>query len=177
MALKDLQAVLSDGHHLPIRGKTYTVPHASAEAGLVFGQMMGVAQKIKDAQDDGTEPTLDEADVKMMTDAQEVDYYKEVLADTYDVMVADGVPFTGIKLAATYALIYAVMGDTPAEAFWNSGGKAPAPNRKARRTATQTRTAAATTTKPRASRTTTTTPKAKPRTQGSSGKTSSSTGN
>lgn len=176
MTLKDLRDVLSDGHRLPINGKTYTIPHASAEAGLIFSEMMGVAAKVAKAQEDGAEPHITDADTPILSDAEEMDLYGDVLGDTRDEMLDDGLRYEHLKHAAMYSLIYAVMGEDRAVAYWNAGGKAPRPNRAARRTGTRTQRAGAGTTKPRASRSGTSTPKAKPRAQDSSGPTSSSTG-
>lgn len=158
MALKDLRAALAGAHKLPIGGAVYDVEPISAELGLHFQDLMAVAAKAK--QDPKYQPS--EADKEVLDDAAETDLYAAALGPAYDQMVEGGVRFAELKLAALYVIFHAVYGDTFADAYWASGGKAPAPNRAERRTATRTRTGAATTTKKPASRNGTNTRKATP---------------
>lgn len=150
MALKDLREALKSSLKLPIGGTVYEVAPISAELGLRFQDLMDIAAKSKKAQDAEQEYTPDEQDVEVLNDAAEKDLYKEALGDAWEQMVADGVRFAELKLAALYVIFHAIYGDTFADAYWASGGKAPAPNRAARRTETRTRTAAGSTTKRRA---------------------------
>lgn len=156
MALKDLRAALNGTLKLPIGGTVYEVPAISAELGLQFQDLMAIAAKAKDQPD----YTPDDDDAEVLNDAGEKGLYERALGTAHDQMIADGVSFAELKLAALYVIFHAVYGDTFADAYWASGGKAPAPNRVARRTVTRTSTAAATTTKKPVSRTGTTTPKA-----------------
>lgn len=150
MALKNLMDVLGDGHHLTIGEHTYTVPHLSAKVGNEFQIMLTVAAKAQAAEQDGKKYTPTERDKELLNDDEERDLYRDALtSDVYQQMQDDGVPFSAIKLAAMYVILYAVKTPEDAEAFWNSGGKAPAPNRAARRTATRTRTGGASTTRKR----------------------------
>lgn len=147
MALKDLSEILADGHRLPIRGKTYFVPSASAEAGIRFQGLLTVAARAKGAED--YKPSDDEK--VLIEDAAELDLVNDVLgAELVEEMKADGLPYEHLRTCAFYSLLHATQGEDVAERFWESGGKAPAPNRAARRTATRTRTAAASTTRKRA---------------------------
>jgi hypothetical protein len=155
MALKDLRAALDGTLKLPIGGTTYEVAPISAELGLQFQDLMAIAAKAKENPD----YSPDDDDAEVLNDAGERGLYERALGPAHDQMIEGGVTFAELKLAALYVIFHAVYGDTFADAYWASGGKAPAPNRAARRTATRTRTGAATTTKPRASRSTTTTPK------------------
>lgn len=164
MPLKDLRAAINGVHKLPINGKTYEVQPISAVAGLRFMELMAIAQKAQKAQESGKDFAPDDADVEILDDQGERDMYRDALGDAHDTMVADGVTFAELKLAALYVTFHAVNGPDFAELFWNAGGKAPAPNRAARRTATRTRTGAASTTKKPASRNGTTTPKGTPKT-------------
>ena len=150
MALKDLREALKSSLKLPIGGTVYEVQPISAELGLRFQDLMDIAAKSKKAQEAQQEYTPDDSDVEVLNDAAEKDLYKEALGDAWEQMVADGVRFAELKLAALYVIFHAIYGDTFADAYWASGGKAPAPNRAARRTETRTRTAAGTTTKRRA---------------------------
>jgi len=163
MALKDLQDVLNDTHKLPIRGKVYEVESISAELGLRFQALMEVAAEAKKASDAGAEYSPSADDEEVLNDAAEKDLYREALGPAHDLMMADGVKFAQLKLSALYVIFHAVYGDTFAAAYWASGGKAPAPNRAARRTETRTRTGAENSTQKRASRSGTTTRKATPK--------------
>ena len=147
MALKDLRAAINGTLKLPIGGTVYEVEPISAELGLQFQDLMAIAAKAKDTP----EYTPDDADAEVLSDAAETDLYRDALGPAHDAMVADGVTFAELKLAALYVIFHAVYGDTFADAYWASGGKAPAPNRAARRTATRTRTGAASTTRKPAS--------------------------
>ncbi|WP_345600453.1 DUF7426 family protein, partial [Thermocatellispora tengchongensis] len=89
-------------------------------------------------------------DMEILSDADERRMYREALGPAWDQLVDDGASFAALKLAAMTNIIHYVRDPETAEAYFNAGGKAPAPNRAARRTATRTRTGAATTTKPRA---------------------------
>jgi hypothetical protein len=166
MPLKDLREAINGTHKLPIGGNVYVVEPITAELGLQFQDLMEVAATAKKASDAGAEysPSADEEEV--LNDAAEKDLYREALGPAHDLMVEDGVRFAELKLAALYVIFHAVYGDTFAAAYWASGGKAPAPNRAARRTETRTRTAAANTTKSQASRNGTTTRKATPKRAG-----------
>lgn len=150
MALKDLRTALASAHKLPIGGTVYEVAPISADLGLRFQDLMDVAARAKKAKDADAEFAPDEADTEVLNDAAEKDLYREALGPAHDQMVSGGVAFAELKLASLYVIFHAVYGDTFADAYWASGGKAPAPNRAARRTATRTRTGAASTTKKRA---------------------------
>lgn len=162
MPLKDLRTLLSDGHKLPIGGKTYLVPYVSGEVGLRFQAFIAIAGKAQQGGDD-YEPSED--DKLVLTDVQEEDLFRDVLhSGLLEEMLDDGLRFEEIKMASMYALLYAIAGEDKADAYWASGGKAQAPNRAARRTGTRTNTGAAPTTRKRASRSGTSTPKATPKT-------------
>lgn len=162
MALKDLRTILKEGHELPIGGKTYTVPLVSAQTGLKFQAFVNIAGKAQKGGDDYKPTNEDEL---VLTDVQELDLFKDVLhSGLLEQMIEDGLRFEEIKMAAMYALLYAIAGEEKADAYWGAAGKAPAPNRAARRTGTRTSTGAGTTTRKRASRTGTSTPKGTPKT-------------
>ncbi|MBM7767361.1 DUF7426 family protein [Glutamicibacter nicotianae] len=168
MALKDLDAVLGEGHSLPVRGKTYLIPHASAHVALRFQRFLDIAQRAHEAQENDQEVRLSDDDKLVLTDAQENDIIVQTLGpELHETLTRDeGLAYEHVKLMAYYSLFHAVFGADKAEAYWNSGGKAPAPNRAERRTATRTRTGGASTTRKPASRNGTSTPKAKTQTRG-----------
>ena len=163
MSFKDLRETLAPGLSLPIGGKTYLIKPISAEVGLRMQDLMSVAAKVAKAQKDKTEYTPTEGDTVILTDAAEADLFKEALGDSWDEMLTD-LSFEELKLCALTVIFHATQGADFAEMYWNAGGKAPAPNRAERRTATRTRTGAASTTKTQASRNGTTTPKGTPTT-------------
>lgn len=151
MALKDLRSILKDGHELPINGRVWVIPHVTAQVGLRFQDFVGVAGKAAKAEHDGTDYTPTDEDTEVLSDLQEMDLFHEVLhSGLFEEMQGAGLNFAEIRIAAYYALFHAVFGEDKADAFWRAGGKASAPNRAARRTATQTRTGAARTTRKRA---------------------------
>lgn len=151
--LKPLTAVLGDGHRLTIveGGAEYRIPYISAQTGLDFNSMFAKAQQIAAAVQAGKEPDLSVLEGEALSDREEVDLYRDALTvDVYDQMVADGVPFLGIRMAAMYVLIHDTQGPDAAAEYWATGGKGKAPNRATRRTGTRTRTGAASTTRKRA---------------------------
>lgn len=134
---------------LPWKGKEYRIEPVSARTGLRIEKIMSAAEKAardKDAK----------VDDQLLSDAEELDMYTDVLGDVYEEMLEDGISFRRLKLAATAAMMWTVYDEDIAIEFWEAGGKAPAPNRQQRRAAT-TRTGGASTTKRPASGTGTST--------------------
>lgn len=157
MALfKDLNNFMDEGLTLPVNGKDYTVPEASAELGLRVTRFITLA-KISAHQPDRP---LGPEDEQVLSDVAERDLYQEVLGDTYQELLDDGVAWAKLKHVALTALFWISDGENTALKYWESAGKVPAPNRAGRRMATRTRTGAAATTPSRTSRTGTTTRKA-----------------
>lgn len=141
MALEEAAAWLDEGLVLPIAGKKYRVPEPSAELGLRLEVLLTSAQR-------GTDRYK-----QVLDDQQERDLYTELLGSAYGEMLAAGVSYPLLKLAAVTAMYHFVIDPQAAEAIWNEGvtkGKAAGTSRSAR-PATRRTTAAATTTKRRAS--------------------------
>ncbi|WP_404285433.1 hypothetical protein [Glutamicibacter arilaitensis] len=155
---------------VPYRGKKYQIQPVSARTGLRFQKLLAVGVK---AAESGK---LDPASIELVSDEEELDFYQEILGDTYQELLDDGATATALKAIGSTAFIWTTQGFEMAKGFFDAGGKSPAPNREQRRTATRTRTAAANTTKPQVSANGTTTPKAKPRAKATNGQTSSNTG-
>lgn len=150
--LKDLLEVVGDGHHLPIGGKEYHVPHVSAEVALRFSALTATAERLKAEAEANPDADADDVlsveDREVLSDAAERDLFAESLTpEVYAEMRADGVPYEAIKLAAMYVLIYAQAGEEVAGTYWATGGKGQKPNRAQRRTATRTRTGGGRTTR------------------------------
>jgi len=152
--LEQLGSFLDPILAVPFRGKTYQVPAVDAETGLRLQKLVSAGVRA------ATEDSLDPATIELVNDADELGFYETVLGPVYDELLADGASFPALKFIGQTALLWHAQDYAMAETFWRAEGKAPAPNRAARRTATRTSTAAASTTKPRASRSGTTTPKA-----------------
>jgi len=152
--LKQLGSFLDPILAVPYRGKTYEIPAVDAETGLRLQKL--VAAGVRTALDGEIDP----ATIELVNDADEKGFYETLLGPVYDELIADGASSPAVKFIGQTALMWHAQDFEMAETFWRAEGKAPAPNREQRRTATRTSTAAATTTKKPASRTGTTTRKA-----------------
>ncbi|UQN29483.1 DUF7426 family protein [Brachybacterium kimchii] len=139
-AFKDLDQFLDDSLVLPINGKDYRIPAVSAQLGLKLQRILEVTE---DAQNNRAS---DEDVQELISDAEELELYPDVLGDAYDEMLSDGISYPRLRLAAITAILWNVHGEDMAAEFWAAGGKAPEPNRAQRR-APKTRTGGASTTK------------------------------
>lgn len=168
MTFRDLDEFFDDSLRLPIGGKEYVVPSPNAETGLWCQGMLAAGVAVHA----GRQPE----GIAELDDEQENNLYQRVLGPVWGELQADGVPWTRIRHAGITAFLWAAGNEDLASAFWESGGRgeAPAPNRKARRTAS---TASATSTRSRGSTNGTTSASTR-RTaaNGSRGATSSRTG-
>jgi hypothetical protein len=155
--LKELDDFLSPTLLVPARGKEYRIAAVDAATGLRLQKLMTVGIKAY-----GSNTTLSEKDLELVSDDEEEDFFKTVLGDTYDELIADQIPYQGLKGIASLAMIWTTQGFDAAQQYFLAGGKAPkikAPQDKLPPTATRTSTAAATTTRKRASRSGTSTPR------------------
>jgi hypothetical protein len=143
--LKELNDFLSPTLVVPAKGKEYRIASVDAETGLRLQKLIAVGVKAY------TDKDLTEKDLELVSDDEEESFFKSVLGDTYDELLADKIPYTGLKQIASLAMIWTTQGFDAAQQYFLAGGKAPEPNREARRTATRTRTAAASTTRKPAS--------------------------
>lgn len=151
--LKQLGSFLDPILAVPYRDKIYEIPAVDAEAGLRLQKL--VAAGVRTALDGGIDP----ATLELVNDADEQGFYETVLGPVYAQLIADGASSPAVKFIGQTALMWHAQDFEMAETFWRAEGKAPAPNRAARRTATRTSTAAASTTKKPASVSGTTTRK------------------
>lgn len=160
--LKQLGSFLDPILAVPYRDKTYQIPAVDAETGLRLQKL--VAAGVRTALDGEIDP----ATIELVNDADEQGFYETILGPVYAELIADGASSPAVKYIGQTALMWHAQDFEMAETFWNSEGKAPAPNRAQRRTGTRTATAAATTTRKPSSPNGTTTPKAtpSPRTRG-----------
>lgn len=160
--LKQLGSFLDPILAIPYRDKTYEVPAVDAETGLRLQKL--VAAGVRTALDGSVDP----ATIELVNDEEELGFYETVLGPVYDELLEDGASSPAVKFIGQTALMWHAQDFEMAETFWKAEGKAPAPNRAQRRTATRTSTAAASTTRTPSSPSGTTTPKAttSPRTRG-----------
>lgn len=152
--LEQLGSFLDPFLAVPFRGKTYQVPAVSAETGLRLQKLVSAGIRA------ATESNLDPETIELVNDAEELGFYEQILGPVYPELIADGASFPALKFIGSAALLWHTQDFATAETFWKAEGKAPAPNRAQRRTATRTGSDAAPTTRKQASRTGTTTPKA-----------------
>ena len=123
MGFRDLTDVLDLSLTLPIRGKAYRVLPPSAEIGLKLQQKMALGII---ASEGGNVP--DEVREQVEIDDDHLpDFAHQVLGDTYDEMVTDGLSTPEIEFAVSTAFIAWTSGKAYAEVFWESGGKASTP--------------------------------------------------
>ena len=155
--LKELDDFLSPTLLVPARGKEYRIAAVDALTGLRLQRMMTTGMKVQAGRD------LTEKDLELVSDEEEEDFMKAVLGATYDELIADKIPYAGLKQIASLVMIWTTQNFDAAQQYFLAGGKAPAPNREARRTATPTSTAAATTTRKPASASGTSTRKRAPK--------------
>lgn len=134
MPFKDLDEFLKPTIELPIRGKVYVVKSVDAATGVWCQRMMHVAVTVFA----GIEVSEADASSLMLDDEQERNLYQRVLGDTYDEMVADGLPWEWIKHAGATAFMWAAGDRERAETYWASPGKGrPTPQDRKRKSARQ----------------------------------------
>lgn len=130
MTLRDLDDVLGEGTlDLPIGGKVYRVRDPDAETGILCARLMLDTVRAVDADDPDALPDD-------LANTDEPSFYRRVLGPVYEDMLADGVPYSRLKLAVQTAVLWIAHGRDAAETYWERGGsagEAPAPNRKSRR--------------------------------------------
>lgn len=102
---------------LPINGKQYTIPPVSFDAGVKINGIVDGAEKMGDEE-----------------------FFRLILGDVFEQMLADKVPAAAINRAGQTALADFKFGRGMAEIMWKTGGDpkaveslAPKPNRAARR--------------------------------------------
>lgn len=144
MSFKDFdELVARTPKRLPIGGRLYEFPdRISAETGKLLLVMQRQAQEL--GADASPESLLRTAGI---SDEQILKVQAEMLGDTIDEMVANGVG-AAVGHAVKALTAWHLYGQEAAEQAWNSLGPTPAPNRAARRskaTATSTRSRASTT--------------------------------
>lgn len=141
---------------LPIGGRTYLAQPPTAEAGIRLMNMLEAGIRRDALASNGVHGAdLDAATASLIVDDSDINFAHDCLGAAYDEMIADNVPPAMISLAMGTAFLAWTAGEAIAEAWWETGGKAPTPPKRpagAPPTETQTQQAAATTTPTRVSR-------------------------
>lgn len=106
-----------NGLKLPIGGKVYSLPLVSAELGLRIVALFELGTDLAQGRDPNP------ADHELLSDAEELNLFQQVLGAVYGEMLADGVPWTALKHAAMTAMIEVVYDRDRAEAYWSRLGK------------------------------------------------------
>ncbi|GAA0934961.1 DUF7426 family protein [Nonomuraea longicatena] len=119
----DLNEFFNDGLPLPVGGKVYHVPPASAEVGLFCQKLMVAGISAANGQE------IDAAD---LDDDGEKDLYRRVLGDAYDELIADGVSWAKIKHCGVTAFLWIASDEDTAAKHWRADPEAAAPKGKAR---------------------------------------------
>lgn len=151
--LEELGAFLDPILRIPYHDQNFDVPAVSAHDGLILNRL--IAEGVNAATGADVDPTS----IELVADKDEPGFYAMVLGPAYGQLMEAGATYQAIKNIGIVAMLWHTQGFDAAKEFWVSGGKAPAPNRAQRRTATRTRTGAASTTRTPGSASTTSTRK------------------
>lgn len=149
---RQLHDVFDARLRLPGRdGKAYAIPEPDRELGLWCTALCSAGLALNLGQE-----LTDKMPALQLDDEDELALYRRILGPVWDELEADGLGFPTQKHYALTAFFWIGMGEDAAMTYWNSGGKASAPSRAARRhpqqaTASTPSTAAASTTRARAS--------------------------
>jgi hypothetical protein len=132
MAFQDLDEFFDDTLSLPVGGKVYVVPPATAEFGLYCQRLLSRgAITMAGGEVAGPPPKMH------FDDDEEIDIYKLALGETlYKELLSDGVSWPRVQLIGQTAIVWIGANIAAAEQYWAGGGRpeASAPtNRAARR--------------------------------------------
>lgn len=182
MRFETTNASLDDTLTLALTTGEYEIPPISAKDGLILKDRMNLmeeaARRINNGED--AEKVNTELVEKHGVTMEELRQLGEMSLgkELRDRMIEDGVGMRELDRAEMTAFLFHTVSDggETAKHFWETGGKAPTPNRAQRRTGTQTRQDAATTTKKPASRTGTKPKAGASKAKASGGQKSSGTG-
>lgn len=119
-------------------GKEYAIASPDAETGLWLTGLANLGGKVARAQKNGTTVPEEDLQALQFDGAKEKDLMQIILGDTLTEMVEDGIAWVKIQRINQYAFAYFAMSPAAAAKGVESGaflGKAPQPNRAARRSA------------------------------------------
>lgn len=115
-------------------GRSYRIESPDAETGVRLTAMVSLGVDLAV----GSKVSERDAEKLKLDDDQEREFLREVLGDTYDEMLADGVSWVRIQRLGRFALLYFTLGPEAAGEEARRGaalGEAWAPNRQTRRAA------------------------------------------
>jgi len=123
-------------------GKVYSIPYPDAETGLRLTALAEIGRKVEQRRrgDRNVKISAAEAGRLVMDDKDEREFAMQVLGETYQELIDDGVRWPIIQRLVQYAYVYFAMGANAAENAARdglfTGGKAFVPaNRSERRAA------------------------------------------
>ena len=154
--MRDALEVLDLTLRLPVGDRTYVVRPPAAAVGIRLANMLATGLVVDALAASGMEgQDIDTARAGLVINDDDHDFARDCLGAAYDEMTNDGVPYPVVELAISTAFLAWTAGKATAEAWWESGGKAPTPPTSKTAglpTVTPTPQAAATTTQTRVSR-------------------------
>lgn len=132
MRLSDItNYVVPEPIQLPVKGKVYVIPPASAELGLWCQATYAAATAADDDEREAAEAKIpDRKDGRLLPEV--------LLGDAYQEMIRDGVENDLIKVCTGTVYMYIVSGEESAQTYWEAGGdpeKARRPGNRAQRRA------------------------------------------
>jgi len=134
MAFRDLDEFLVvEPFVLPIRGREYAFPGAGGISARTWLQMQALSDqvvKVQRAAADGDEQALD---AEALSDVDQAAIRKEIFGGLEDELVEAGLTGAHMDIIFGTLMAFHLSGREAAETVWNAQGKAPAPNRAARR--------------------------------------------
>ena len=136
MAFQDLDEFFDYTLPLPVGGKVYVVPPATAEFGLYCQRLLSDgAVTVAGGEVAGPPPKMH------FDDDEEINIYKLALGETlYKELITDGVSWPRVQLIGQTAIVWIGGNIALAEQYWSSGGRpeASAPTNRAARRSTGT---------------------------------------
>lgn len=134
MEFKDLTEYLdAEPLRLPVKGKTYTVPPASAELGLWCRATYSAAQADTDEEESAAVAQIPQL-------RGDKTLAQTVLGSAYEEMRRDGLEDVYVEFCAAVTYLWIVGGEEAAQTYWQAGGDPNAvrpanrADRRARRT-------------------------------------------
>lgn len=153
--LKELGDFLDPILSIPYKDKHYNIPAMDAQTAARMEKTIGAAEKA------GRDEGLSAADIELVSDDDTESFYASMFGqEAFTEMQADNVKHVALKHFTALVFAWTFADFDTAQEMWRAEGKAPAPNREARRTGTPTQQGGDDTTRPQDYRSTTKSKKA-----------------
>jgi hypothetical protein len=120
---QDLAELLDPRLPLPILGKTYFISDPGITVGLRAQATVAIATKVKN----GVDVSAEDVAALQLDDAEEIDFTKSMLGDTFAEMQDDKLPWEYVRHAAKTTFMWLVADRDEAAKVWRNLGKAPRP--------------------------------------------------